>query len=201
MKEQRIKGGKGITLIALVVTIVVLIILAIVAVRAVQDGGLIKKSKESTTKYTEGQVREEVQLVLNDGYVAYNNYNTPLKDYLQEKFGKDAVVETSDGYEITYKGYKTTVGKDYKIASIKELEYNEIKWLWHKNADGKTATITGIDTTGMAYTEGEYDSNCYTLYLKNDTLTIPSTIEDENGNKITVTSFVFNDVGVDGRRN
>lgn len=62
MKEKLGKEQKGITLVALVITIVVLLILAGVVLNAMQENGIIGKSKLAKEEYDEGLIYENQTL-------------------------------------------------------------------------------------------------------------------------------------------
>ena len=121
---KKIRNNKGITLIALVVTIIVLIILAGVSINLVLgDNGILTKAKEAKEESNEAQVKEKMQLAVQE-YVINRNTgdSTSLQDILRANLdeskiedvtenGKAAVV-TYDGERIKIDLDKGTIGQD-----------------------------------------------------------------------------------------
>ena len=67
LKLKKGKEQKGITLIALVVTIIVLIILAGVSINMlVGENGIITQSQRAEEDYSKSEVKEKVELALNE---------------------------------------------------------------------------------------------------------------------------------------
>ena len=108
--NEKLKNGKGITLIALVVTIVVLLILAGVSISLILDNnGIIQKSKEARNKYAQAKENDQADL-------------TNVSDWIDEAKKIPEIVEPeniddwifseeADGTIIikSYKGRETTV--------------------------------------------------------------------------------------------
>ncbi len=60
----KIKGNKGITLIALVITIIILLILAGISISSLTGSGLFERAKEASEKSKQAQYEEELNLVI-----------------------------------------------------------------------------------------------------------------------------------------
>ena len=88
MKNKRILGERGITLIALVVTIVVLLILAGVTINAVfSDSGIIKKAQEAQNKANESAQKDMEQInALENWMNSYTEDHTENGDKFMVKF-------------------------------------------------------------------------------------------------------------------
>ena len=146
--ERKIRGEKGITLIALIITIVVLLILAVVAISAVTGDGIIEHATEAKTQYGAAQELEKLQLALNEWSLLKNipsNQKT-LAEFLNEKSselnitvqadGKDAKMTTESG--VSYKA--TEQGKLIKLIKF-YVEYT----------GGETATFEYYAEEGMTW--------------------------------------------------
>lgn len=129
--NEKLKNGKGITLIALVVTIVVLLILAGVSISLILDNnGIIQKSKQARKEY--GQAKENEQTDLNNASSWIDSVVNEPKVVEPENIGDWKYTEEADG-TITinrYKGSETTViipnyinGK--KVKKIKSNSYGD----------------------------------------------------------------------------
>lgn len=82
MCDNRLKNGKGITLIALVVTIIILLILAGVAINmATGDNGLFRKSKESVNIWKSAEENEQAILDSAVGYIDQEMNGQNLDDF------------------------------------------------------------------------------------------------------------------------
>ena len=70
MRENKMKGNKGITLIALVITIIVLLILAAVSIAMLTgENSILKRASESSYSNTLGAAKDEVA-ILATGFVS-----------------------------------------------------------------------------------------------------------------------------------
>ncbi len=143
LKQKRLKGASGITLIALVITIIVLLILAAVSIATLTgDNGILKKAQTASEKTKEASVKEEIQTEImasfdNRGEFDAETFKTKMQEAgatITEE-GEDIIVE-KDGYEATI---------DAKTGKIKNFESSkgvkpEIKATVEKAGDNK-ATI------------------------------------------------------------
>lgn len=147
---KKIKGSKGITLIALVITIVVLIILAGVAIAlSVGNNGIFTKAKEAKNKYSNSETIEQEQLnelyskiesdeIFSEG----SNYNTKIDEFkiAIAKALTDQKVETSkdDSIETMVKNIEKILEARTSNATVTQKDI----------ATGKTVYANGQKITG-----------------------------------------------------
>ena len=118
MKNQNLKQGRGITLVALVVTVVVLIILATITITiVVGENGLINRAQQAKTLQENAKDKEELDMILlgynlsNETKKAKNEGEQTLKKYLEGEEGISNVKEKGDNLIVTFKGQQYTVNK------------------------------------------------------------------------------------------
>ena len=63
---MNIGNKRGITLVALVITIIILLILAGVSIQAITNTGLFENAKKAQEKSMEGQLKEEINLAIQE---------------------------------------------------------------------------------------------------------------------------------------
>ena len=133
---KKLKGTKGITLVALVVTIVVMLILAGISLNLIlNDSGILKKSQEAGEKTKKSQVEEKITLAITSatldglGDVDINTLNSELT-----KIGYTGNPITSLPATIEIEGEHYTINGKGSVA----------KTNWYYNEDGKitNGTIT-----------------------------------------------------------
>ena len=81
-KMKNLKQQKGVTLIALVVTVIVLIILAGVSINILTgDNGTVTRAKEAQQKQIEGEVRDNVNLVVQAAKIRVEQESVKMQDF------------------------------------------------------------------------------------------------------------------------
>ncbi len=117
--------NSGITLIALVITIIVLLILAGVTIAMLtQENGILKMVNEAITDTIEGEVKEEVSLIINEYAGEKYIKGTDLGTFLEQKSKEEnsviqKVTDNKDGtYTLRVKEYNVTVKDDGKIEEL-----------------------------------------------------------------------------------
>jgi len=136
--KNKLKGMKGITLIALVITIIVLLILAGVSIATLTgENGILTQANNAKNETKEASAKEEVELALADLKAQYyiSNPSGTLFDYLTanlsgyETAGGGQISCTESG-DITYtKGnvkYTMTLSEDGSITTDEKEEALEI---------------------------------------------------------------------------
>ena len=94
LSREKIKNGKGITLIALVVTIIILLILAGVTINlAINQQGIITRAKQATEMYGNAYVQEEMEL---------DKFGNQIKGEM-DALAKKGVIEIEEG-DIGFEG-------------------------------------------------------------------------------------------------
>ena len=66
LKVQNAKRSEGITLVALSITIIILFLLAMVTINIVTNSGIINKTENSFSKYTEEEMKKKIELAYMD---------------------------------------------------------------------------------------------------------------------------------------
>ena len=73
LHKKRMKGNKGITLIALVITIIVLLILAAVSIAMLSgDNSILKRGNEAATNTAIATGKEKVAMAINEALTEYS---------------------------------------------------------------------------------------------------------------------------------
>ena len=178
MTKKTSRREKGITLIALIVTIIVLLILAGVTISSVVGNqGIIGKTKDSTSKYTQRQAEEQVALLMQEYTIDNAEKGTKLEDFLKEKKEDGTITDykvNNDGTaEITKDGYNVKVSDNRVTGSTKVADSDS----GNKGTSGSSSSGSG--TTGsekITYTDS--DGNTQTL-----------TKDTQAGTKIGTTTF------------
>ena len=118
---EKIINNKGITLVALVITIIILLILAGISIQAITNTGLFANAKKAKEKSMEGQLKEEISLVIQSIQTEeiYKGNSVTLETLAGgqlEKELKDITAELADG-EINgeYKDYEYTIDDKFNV--------------------------------------------------------------------------------------
>lgn len=117
---SKMKRNKGITLIALVVTIIVLLILAGVSIAALTgENGLIYRTNKSREKTEEANIREAVNLELQNYKIEQTlGTNINCRDFLSKQLKTETIGENSN-FSFILKDYLVSVnGTKLEIISI-----------------------------------------------------------------------------------
>ena len=149
---KKVKGTKGITLVALVITVVVLLILAGVSIATLTgDNGILTRAQEAKNKTEEAALEEKIQLlaaetVINQ-YTGENEEKTAeeLQKELNEQ-GENVLVIQWDKYII----FDLEKNEEYRVMSDGNVEY------WGENNIGNklnnlsdiNESYIGIDSQG-----------------------------------------------------
>ena len=109
--KNKLKGMKGITLIALVITIIVLLILAGVSIATLTgENGLLTQAQESKTANKKGEAQEIFKLISNDWKIEKRKTNGKSFDaFIGEKPAEynnklTAELKGKDVYLLEYNG-------------------------------------------------------------------------------------------------
>ena len=147
MKNIKLKGKKGITLIALIITIVVMLILVAVTVNIVINSGLLDTAKRAGNDYktaweAEQRLGEEAQFTI--GGVTYNSIEEYRREQETIATGENTTPWLPDGATITNNDLSTGLTiKTTKTVGNTEYEY---EWVW-------------IEVPTSIYANTEYNSN------------------------------------------
>ena len=118
---DKLRRNKGITLVALVITIIILLILAGVSIQAITNTGLFENAKKAKEKTMESQLKEEIDLAIQDiqveeiskgnGVTLNTLANGQLESRLQD------IECTLENNEITgeYKDYEYTINSNLEV--------------------------------------------------------------------------------------
>ena len=123
------ENNNGITLIALVITIIILLILAGISISSLTGSGLFQKAQEATTKYTEAQIKEQIEIAI---YNSRMNSNGMIDLEELEKGLLEIKGITKDSIE--------KQGEDGKLPWIVTVE----DWKFKIDEDGEVTVIKGI---------------------------------------------------------
>lgn len=119
--QKKIKGAKGITLVALIITVIILLILAGVTISLViGENGLIAKSKQAEIKTEEKAFEEDIKLALYD--YGINEENTRVNKLIEELRKKYEVELKWNKYVFVRKKINNQI-----CEKVIELETEEIK--------------------------------------------------------------------------
>ena len=125
MKRRTKELTKGITLIALVVTIVVLLILAGTSIAMLTgENGIITQVKSAKEKTYKEQLKEELQMIINDLQMEKKIAGEQLqKKDIVDKLKEEAIIidYTEDLIEGEYKDYNFTVDEKNEVIIGNEL--------------------------------------------------------------------------------
>ena len=117
----KIKEEKAVTLTALIIAIIVILIIAGVTIYiAIGENGIITKSKEGVSAYTEQSVREKTQLKLNDWQMELLENNSPINiENIKKIAEKDEdiskVIENEDGLKLIIGEYQCQINDKLQI--------------------------------------------------------------------------------------
>ena len=185
LKFQREREQKGITLIALVVTIIVLIILAGVSINMlVGENGIITQSQRAEEDYSKSEVKEKVELALNEYMIEKStegdsNFANFLRKTLQV-----GVAENEDNTYSFMLGEWQVVTDENKVISIEKFKLDVDKT--YPNVASMKAD-TGLTDGQLVQTEGywdkQYAGGAYYDIVSSTSLTVDDTkcIQLDNG--------------------
>lgn len=123
--NSKIKGSKGITLVALIITIVVLLILAMVAIGALQERNIVTHAQNATTTY-ENALKKENELLadylteIESTLHGSTEGNEENKDEMQDEEEKEAIPTTQ-----SYVGYYADVDGNGSVDGIIYADLSE----------------------------------------------------------------------------
>lgn len=104
-KKRKVKNSQGITLVALIITVILMLILAgIVLNLAVGENGMLQKTYQGSTVYSEQMAREKLEIVLMDlqmDKLTKEEYNE--EEYVNNKLENSGIkikydIATIEGY-------------------------------------------------------------------------------------------------------
>ena len=157
------ENNNGITLIALVITIIILLILAGISISSLTGSGLFQKAQEATTKYTEAQIKEQIEIAI---YNSRMNSNGMIDLEELEKGLLEIKGITKDSIE--------KQGEDGKLPWIVTVE----DWKFKIDEDGEVTVIKGISIPkSLKIVEGSSETITATL-MSGITGTINWTVDD-----------------------
>ena len=168
---EKSRENKGITLVALVITIIILLILAGISIQAISNTGLFANAKIAKEKSMEGQLKEEINLAIQDIQVEEISKGNEVTleslagGQLESKL-KDITAELADG-EINgeYRDYEYTIDSKFNVTINGPVTGERIKGNAEVQTEGYifegtpveikvTASITGGTITGIEAPEG-----------------------------------------------
>ena len=199
---KKLKGNKGITLIALVITVIVLLILAAVSIATLTgENGLLAKADEAKTRTAEGQIDEEIRVAYNTVQIDSLNNGwdndkkaEELQKELQKQDASATVIVDGTNLKVTYKSYETTISEDgtigaltkskiainqFKISGTKVTEVPEVAGFTHTEG-------TTIDT-GYVIQDGDGNEFVWVPVDKDQKISVNVTSEEN------ITSLVITD--------
>ena len=118
---EKIINNKGITLVALVITIIILLILAAISIQALTGSGLFKKTKDAEEKTTKAQLKEEIELAIQEIQIEEipkgNNVTleTLANGQLVAKLKDITAILGTDKITGEYKNYDYTIDLNLKV--------------------------------------------------------------------------------------
>ena len=119
-KKQKLKEGKGITLIALVITIIVLLILAGVTIATLTgDNGILKQADKAKTETTMGEEKEAIGLAYNGAKTEKLGGVITAED-LNTQFTKNGIKATASGEGTIKVDFET--GRSYTLDAHGKIE-------------------------------------------------------------------------------
>ena len=199
-EERKMKGTKGITLIALVITIVILIILATVAIGNITgNGGLLDRAQEGTQAYKINEIKEKMEIAKADEWMDSMGNITPDGYFEQlEQEGiignKDTDVEPVNEDEGIY-NVTTDEGYIFQV-TIDEEGNVDIEYIGKGEVVGPR--VTGINLVGKTASSVEIEVEAvraegatYTYSYKKvseDEYTVPEN-QDKNSNRHNYTGL------------
>jgi len=135
--KNKLKGMKGITLIALVITIIVLLILAGVSIATLTgENGILTQANNAKGQTKEAEAEEIFKLVANEWQIEKRK-GTSLGDFLDDKeveYGIKATPEEED-YVLEYNGDKIKIDSNGTLTEV-------------TSGGGKEQAKVGVKVTG-----------------------------------------------------
>ena len=205
---KKVKGTKGITLVALVITVVVLLILAGVTIATLTgENGILKRAIEAKNNSEQATEKEKIQLAVSEAQMSDHGYQKLNQNSLQEAInnqfgGRNVVVSDNNDGTFTISCLDTL--KDY-IISNNTLDY-ELDWkeaMTNAKPDSSQEItdkdIMGIGTDGKSIEQVNMDLWEFTL-LSNDTYALND--EEALNDTLKTPGYKFGDNGeniIDGK--
>ena len=193
MTKKTSKREKGITLIALIVTIIVLLILAGVTISlVVGNQGIIGKTKDATSKYSQRQAEEQVAILMQEYAMENAEKGTKLEDFLKEKKEDGTITDykaNNDGTAtISKDGYNVTVNDNGVTGSTKVADSGN-----KGTTGGSSGSESGGGTSGSGSSGSGTASSGSITYTDSDNKTQTLTKDTAAGTKIGTTTFKNSD--------
>ena len=112
MKNQKLKGTKGITLIALVITVIVLLILAGVTIAALSGpNGILSNAQKAKEQTVESGAKEKINIAVGSSYDNTGSFDSEkFKEEIQN-LGGSIVSEDEDSIKVSMDGYEAIIDK------------------------------------------------------------------------------------------
>ncbi len=184
MQKQKNKQ-KGVTLIALIVTIIVLIILAGVSINMiVGENGIITQSQRAEEDYSKSEVKEKVELALNEYMIEKSTEeDSDFANFLRKTL-QVGVAENEDNTYSLMLGEWQVVTDENKVISIEKFKLDVDKT--YPNVASMKAD-TGLTDGQLVQTEGywdkQYAGGAYYDIVSSTSLTVDDTkcIQLDNG--------------------
>ena len=122
---KKVKGSKGITLIALVITVIVILILVGITISAISgENGIIQKAEQAKKTYTESSEKEIINLAISTIKINLEDIEqNNLKEEIENINGADTVEVNEVGTNLLKVKFNQientyTVSKDGKLMDI-----------------------------------------------------------------------------------
>ena len=112
MKNQKLKGTKGITLIALVITVIVLLILAGVTIATLSGpNGILSNAQKAKEQTAESGAKEKINIAVGSSYNNTGSFDSEkFKEEIQN-LGGSIVSEDEDTIKVSMDGYEAIINK------------------------------------------------------------------------------------------
>lgn len=112
MKNQKLKGTKGITLIALVITVIVLLILAGVTIATLSGpNGILSNAQKAKEQTAESGAKEKINIAVGSSYNNTGSFDSEkFKEEIQN-LGGSMVSEDEDTIKVSMDGYEAIINK------------------------------------------------------------------------------------------
>ena len=177
--KEKLKGRKGITLIALVITIIVLLILAGVTIASITgENGILGKAQSAKIKNEKASIQEEIERAV---LASRMNDNVKIDTTtLEEELNKiDGLTIESKGtddnlpWTVVVKGYKFQITEDGQVEAINGISLSPTKL---KMVEGQSPVkITATLTEGVTGNISWSTSNANVATVNNGEVTAVGT--------------------------
>ena len=174
--KNKLKGMKGITLIALVITIIVLLILAGVSIATLTgENGLLTQAQESKTASKKAEAEEMFKLIANEWQIEKRKTNPQsLGDFLTSKIPEELDEVKGEGpFTIVYNGYQIVIDSDGKL--VGEVEQKIVKPTFAFNPEtleiGEAINPENYGKKVTNYNVKTEETGCWRLFYQDNTYT------------------------------